>query len=632
LIFAVYKRKLLTALSCFVVMPVLCACSPSPEEKSIEVSNPNIVLILIDDMGFNDLGVNGNNDVRTPNLDSLASQGVRFTRHYVDSTCSPTRVGVLTGTEPINHGFVPDGRGISPEVKTLPETLRDAGYTTHHIGKWHVGHTTPLAWPNQQGFDTFFGFLSQFLLRGPQVEGEFTYKRPTYRNPWLQIQNDPAQRYEGQLSEILTNRAVSLIDSKRGSDQPWFLNFWTYAPHAPIQPMVGFASKYPDTPEGRYRALLEQVDNTVGEIIEALERNKLAENTLLIVASDNGGTNKQIDNNAPYFGTKGTFLEGGVRTPLIIRWPGEFPAGAIFEKTVSNFDYFPTIAKAAGATLPHEMPGRDLAWVVANDIDLDKPLFWEASNSEIHGWGGLSRDGRWRVSQYFVGGPVLNDLIASPSGEVDVLDENPDVADSMHQEYLNWRHKRRLIPFNYNRSSARGQATITGSSFQRNPGFGGHTFTIAVTPDVTEGSIERIGKEVIAYQRDLWSLSVVGNKLIANVNGIILESQAPPPGECSTVVLASHFVYSALYPDLNRAQIQLYLNGELVDSNQVKHPEILDNDLLQPTHIGQDANEQFSFRGILGRPVIYNERLVTDKESDSKVENSVARAIDKLCI
>jgi arylsulfatase A-like enzyme len=611
-----------------------CSRNQPPDEATPGSENllPNIVLIVIDDMGYNDLGANGNPDITTPNLDRIASQGVRFTRHYVDSTCSPTRVGILTGTAPSNHGFRPAARGISPEVTTLPETLQAAGYSTHHIGKWHVGHTSKLAWPRQQGFDTFFGFLNQLLLKRPQKNGNFNYGRPTYLNPWLQSQNEPPLKYKGDLSEILVSRAVSLIDSKSQSGQPWFLNFWTYAPHAPVQPMKEFASKYADSPQGRYRALLEQVDHSVGRIVESLERNGLAESTLLIVASDNGGTNNEMDSNAPYFGKKGTFQEGGVRTPLLVRWPGKFPAGLVFDKTVSNLDYFPTIANAADAAVPGTLDGRDLLAAVESDSGFGKPLFWESSNSEVSGWGALSEDGRWRMSQYFVGEPVLNDLLSSPHGDRDVMAGHDEVARELHERYIDWRHGRRIVPVEYSRENAGGQATLSGSSLQRSPGFGGYTFAIGVTPNSTDQeSGEEARREVIASQKNQWSMVLEGENIVVKVNGLRLEAPAPVPGRCSSLVFTSHFVFSPLYPKLNRAQLQLFTNGELAASEQITHPEIPVDDLLAPTYIGSAGNGQYPFRGVLSRPVIYNERVLAEGEHSPVIKNSVSDVLGELC-
>ncbi len=175
-------------LGLLVTAALLTACAPEQNDASrpAGLKKPNIILILLDDLGFNDLGANGNGAIKTPYLDQLASEGVRFTRHYTDSTCTATRIGAITGTPPARHGFRPDNLGISPELITLPEVLRDAGYSTHHIGKWHMGFASRLAWPNAQGFDTFFGFLNQFLMRNPIQNGTWAFNRPTYHNPWLQ--------------------------------------------------------------------------------------------------------------------------------------------------------------------------------------------------------------------------------------------------------------------------------------------------------------------------------------------------------------------------------------------------------------------------------------------------------------
>ena len=158
-------------------------------------AKPNIVLILLDDMGFNDLGANGNTAVTTPNLDKLASEGVRFTRHYTDSTCTASRIGIMTGMSPAKQGFRPDNLGLSPELSTLSEMLQEAGYSTHHIGKWHIGFASKLAWPKAQGFDSFFGFLNQFLLKDPHQAGAWTMAKPTYHNPWLQQDDQAPTQY-----------------------------------------------------------------------------------------------------------------------------------------------------------------------------------------------------------------------------------------------------------------------------------------------------------------------------------------------------------------------------------------------------------------------------------------------------
>lgn len=572
---------------------------------------PNILMILIDDMGFNDLGSNGNPSVTTPNLDRLAAQGIRFTRNYTDSTCTVTRVGILTGSEPASHGFRPTKIGISPEVVTLPEVLKDAGYSTHHIGKWHLGFATELAWPLAQGFDTFFGFLDQGLLSGPHPPSGFHFGRPTYRDPWLQQQNDPPREYKGHLSEILLDNALEFLASQKGKKTPWFLNYWTYAPHAPVQPSSKFAARYAGTPEGRYRALLEQVDDTVGQLMLGLEQNGFADNTLVIVASDNGGTNKQVDNNHPYYGKKATFFEGGLRTPLIIRWPGHIEAGVVFDQVVSNFDYFPTIAAAAGADRPGQLIGRDLLEVVKHNGGLDSNLYWEIANPDNSSWSVLASDQRWRLHQYIVGDLQLNDLAQHPRGDESVAASHPDIVARMRNDYLAWHREKRVVNLAYQPLSANGQAILNGDSLQRAPGFAGHTFAIAVTPGLDQapasGGTDSPG--VIVFQRNQWQLRQLDATLQLEINGIRLEAPAPPEGDCSTIMVTSYFEYSPVFPQERKALVDLYINGKKVASARVSDPRLPPDDYLNATYIGQDDAGAAIYQGSLGRPVVLNEWL-----------------------
>lgn len=485
-------------------------------------------------MGYNDLGANGNPDIKTPNLNRMADDDVRFTRHYTDSTCTASRIGIMTGAPRAQQGFRPDNIGLPPELVTLPEILRDAGYTTHHIGQWHLGFASRLAWPTAQGFDSFFGFLNQFLLRNPVANGSWAFSRPTYRDPWLQEDEQLPQPYKGHLSAIPADRAVSLIESKAPGDAPWFLNFWTYAPHTPIQPMAQY---YADNPAGRYRAFIEQVDATVGRIVNAVESQGLAGNTLLLVASDNGGTNQQIDNNAPFFGTKASFYEGGVRTPLLIRWPGKIPAGQVHEGIVSNFDYLPTFTKAASATTPPGLVGSDLVELVHNPQTMRPDLYWESGNSQHHSLSMLSGDGRWRVTQHFSGQAMLFNLDSHPAGNEDVAPEHPEVIAAMHDDFIAWRQQQRVIAMDYKRQNEQGQGLLTGSSPQRIPGYAGHSFAIGVTPAVLEDDTEQI----IAQQAHQWTLSQREGRLRVSLQGLELEGPAPLPGQCASVIVASHF-------------------------------------------------------------------------------------------
>ncbi len=592
----------------FLFLLTACSQAETPAPATAKSAPPNILMILIDDMGFNDLGINGNPSVTTPHLDQLAAQGIRFTRNYTDSTCTVTRVGILTGTDPAAHGFRPMKIGISPEVVTLPEVLRNSGYSTHHIGKWHLGFATELAWPLAQGFDTFFGFLDQALLAGPHPPSGLHFGRPTYHDPWLQKQNERPQKYKGHLSEILLDNALEFLASRSGKGTPWFLNYWTYAPHSPVQPSRKFASRYDATPAGRYRAFLEQVDDTVGQLMLGLEKNGFADNTLVIVASDNGGTNKQIDNNHPFYGKKATFFEGGVRTPLIIRWPGEVDAGVVFDQVVTNFDYFPTIAAAAGADAPTQLIGRNLLEVVKGDTGLERNLYWEIANPDSSSWAVLSSDQKWRLYQYIFGDLQLYDLGQRPQGDQDVAAEHPDIVDRLREDYLAWHRDKRLLHLVYEPLSANGQARLSGDSLQRAPGYAGHTFAIAVTPESGQSGVGGVDSSgVIAFQRNQWQLRQQGTALQLQINGVGLEAPAPPEGECSTVIVTSYFEYSPVFPDKRRALVELYVNGKLEATATVSDPRLPPDDYLNPTYIGQDDSGAGIYRGSLGRPVVLNE-------------------------
>lgn len=602
-------------------------------EQRLEPNRPNIVLLLIDDMGVNDLGVAGNPAVRTPNLDALAARGVRFTRNYVDSTCTATRVGILTGMPPAALGFRPNQLGISPEVNTLPDLLRTGGYTTHHIGKWHLGAATRLAWPLQQGFDSFFGFLSQFLLRGPHTQGKWLYGPPTYLEPWLTANNEQPQQHQGHLSELMVSHVEQFLDAKRGEETPWFLNFWTYAPHDPIQPTAEFSQRYPSTPEGKYLAFIEQIDATVGRVIEGLERNGLTENTLLLVASDNGGTNKYVDNNAPFNGGKMTYLEGGVRTPLIIYWPNNFDGGEVFDGIVSNFDYLPTLLSAAGIETPAALTGRNLLQVQRKNSGLSEPLFWEMSNSDVHSWGALSADGQWRLSQFFAGEPVLHNLVENRAGDKDVLSVYPEKAADLLRQYQIWHRDQRRVRYEYDQLEANGRSRLTGQSLQRSPGYAGNTFVIGITP---ESNLELspqgvVGDQMIAYQENQWQLQLRGSRLTLNINGIILRGSVPNGAQCSSVVVSSHFVHSHINPKRSRAMIELYVNGERVAQTLVPLPSLPPDSHLSPTYIGQDGVGERRFVGKLGRPLILNERLVSDENQSVYLGNGIQSLPDDIC-
>ena len=593
-------------------LSLLMACSADEGSDSKPRLAPNILFILVDDLGYNDLGLNNPVGALTPRLDAFAKQGVYFDRNYVDSTCAATRAGILTGRPPVASGFRPSGLGISPETETLPEALQSLGYSTHHIGKWHLGYASRLAWPTSQGFDTFYGFLNQFVLRGPHKGGELKLGRPRYDNPWLQENESPPQKTKGYLSDLLAQKAVDFLNQAPAMEQPWFLNYWTYLPHGPIQPAERFARQFPDTPEGRYQAMVAHLDASIGRVLDALARNQLDDNTVVVIASDNGGTNSQTDNNAPFKGFKASFAEGGVRTPLMIRWPDGRWSGSRRDEVVSYLDYLPTLVAAAGGQADGELPGRNLA-LLSQGRELEpRALYWEAGDSIAQMWGVLSVDGRWRLHQYLDSPAQLYDLDADPAGSDDVSARYPDVSEALYVDYLDWRARQRRVAVEYLPKDAEGRGLLRGQSLQRSPGFGGFTFAIGTSAAAEPGAVEQI----IAAQPGLWRLTQADGQLRLVMPGVRLQAPAPPPGECAAVIVTALYAHRHVNPKSSEVLVELYIDGQLEAQARRPRPQLPPDLHERPTLIGQGQGGRNPYMGRLGQPVIFNERISASKAGD----------------
>lgn len=598
------------------VLPVLLAIAAGlaryilrPAEHSAKP--PNILLIVLDDLGYNDLGANGNPKSPTPHLDALAAQGTRYTRHYADATCSVARAALMTGTFPAVHGMRPNHLGLSVGTPTIATMLSQAGYHTQHIGKWHIATATLEQSPSQLGFDNWFGFLHNHETSGPSEDG-IHFHRPTYINPWLRDNQSPLVQHTGHLTDILTARAISFLDQQKGRTEPWFLNLWYYAPHNPIQPSAEFRKKYPDTTEGAYHALIDQLDTNIGQVIAALDRNGQGSDTLVIVLSDNGGTNAATDNNYPFHGSKTYFLEGGLRTPMFMRWPGHIKPNTVSDELVSLYDIFPTIAQASSATPPPHLIGRSLF----DDKRTHTPqLYWEYSDSLTHSYSILSADGQWRFTKgsSWLLPTALNDLVADPSGEVNVLDRHPEIAAKLRDDYLNWRTTTRKVAVSYELLNNKGGAILRGDDLQRSPGYAGFTFAIGVTP-AADASAD---PQVIVEQAGRWKLqSNSGQGIVLDILGQTIAGPALPSGQCSELVIASHFNFTTVQPKNNWSIIDIYINGKSVNSARMEQPRLQTWGYANPTYIGFNASGGQPFLGQLSRPIILNERVVPDDQSE----------------
>ena len=417
------------------IAPTICCGIPEQPPNSREPSfagRPNVLLILADDLGYGDLGVYGNGTIATPNLDHLAAEGMRFTSFYANGPiCTPTRVAILTGRYPQRFGLferlrVDSSWGLPSDVATLPRLLHTAGYDTMHLGKWHVGHAEDTFRPLAHGFDRFFGFFHAHHL--PK----------TYRDPRLRRDNGPEQVSTGHLTDLLAVEAEAFLRRQAASGRPFFLNFWTFSPHKPLEPPERWAQRYPESVEGQYAALVSSLDENVGRLLAVLEETGLARDTCVVFLSDNGGARDvHGERNGPFRSGKNQLLEGGIRVPLIVRWPGRVAAGAVSDALTASFDLYPTLVDLVGLDLAEEpVDGRSLALVLngAPD-DFVGPLLWH----DIH--RGESRyairQGRWKLRSE-QGLTTLHDVRHDPGEAIDLAGQRPEIVGELTAVYRQW--------------------------------------------------------------------------------------------------------------------------------------------------------------------------------------------------
>ncbi len=567
---------------------------------------PNILLIMLDDAGYNDVAGFAAGEPPTPRLARLAEQGARFIRHYADSTCRPARVSLLTGQQAARVATMPDFRGISPEVLTLPEQLQAAGYSTHHIGKWHVGDTTPLAWPSAQGFDSWQGFLNQFLLRGPNKQGQLGYRRPTYTDPWLQINDEPPQPFEGHLTDILADLAVEKVQSLADQSQPWFINYWLFAPHNPATVAPRYRDRFPQGKAGQYQALLKHMDDSIGRVLDALQSSGQMENTLVVVVSDNGGTNERADNNRPFVGKKGQYSEGGTRTPLILRWPGQIDPGQDYAGVTAIYDLYPTLLAAAGVPVsePGAFDGIDLLPLLAGDEVPQRSLYWELGGLFNYYFSVLDANGRWRLDD-----ERLFDLQNDPYARVDVAASQAAIVARLRQQFIDWRWQVHRLAIDAEPLDSIHGWKINGDSFRRSPGYGG--LTLAMEVSNPEGGVL---SGTLVEQPGIWSMQMLPDqRLRVSINEIeMITGPLELNRACHALVFTSYYFRSKLQSHLDRTVWNLYIDGELVAEKLVEHPENLPDNFLNPTYIGTDSQQRDTFSARILKPHFFNEFFYAD--------------------
>ncbi len=344
-------------------------------KADVAATRPHIVYIVSDDQGWKDVGFHGS-DIRTPNLDELAQGGVRLEQFYAQPMCTPSRAALLTGRYPHRYGLqtlvIPSaGRyGLPTDEWLLPQALGSAGYRTAIVGKWHLGHADRKYWPMQRGFDSQYGPLLGEI-------DYFTHSAHGTRD-WFRDEQPVVE--SGYVTELIGREAVRVIDEHDAST-PLFLYLAFTAPHSPYQAPQAWLDRYADQkdPARRaYAAMISAMDDQIGEVVSALERRGLRDNTLIVFQSDNGGPRSakftgEVDmsnstipaDNGPYRDGKASLYEGGTRVVALANWPGRIPSGAVVDQTIHVVDMFPTLSRLAGADpgQPKPLDGFDV-WPV----------------------------------------------------------------------------------------------------------------------------------------------------------------------------------------------------------------------------------------------------------------------------
>lgn len=345
------------------ILALLAATSAAGADQK-----PNVIVVLADDLGYQDVSFNGSPDISTPNIDRIASEGAKFSNAYVTyAVCGPSRAGLLTGRYQDRFGYSrnpvidpkdPDA-GLPLSEQMISEVLEPVGYTSGIIGKWHMG-MHPKYHPNKRGFDYFYGFLSGGHFYQPEDLIYESLDEAMQHDAWFKtkiMENGGRVETDDYLTDELTKAGIGFIE--REQDNPFFLYMSYNAPHTPLQATEEYLARnehIEDEDRRTYAAMVTALDDGVGRILDTLKELDIDENTLIFFLSDNGGTKQGFASNAPFRGFKSELFEGGVRVPFAMRWPGVIPAGTTYDELVSSLDILSTAASITNAPIAKERP------------------------------------------------------------------------------------------------------------------------------------------------------------------------------------------------------------------------------------------------------------------------------------
>jgi arylsulfatase A-like enzyme len=391
----------LSVLAGVAMLPVASSTATAAAAK------PNIVYIVADDLGWKDVGFNGCADIKTPNLDKLAAEGVKFAQFYAQPMCTPTRAALMTGRYPFRYGLQtivipgPAGYGLATNEWLLPQCLADAGYTTAIIGKWHLGHADTKYWPKQRGFDYQYGAMI----------GELDYYTHSDAGVLDWFRNNKPVHEKGYTTQLIGNDAVKYIN-EQSADKPFYLYLTFNAPHTPYEAPQDYIDRYKniaDPTRRIYAGMVSCMDDEIGRVVDALDKKGLRDNTLIVFQSDNGGTRNAMFagqmadlsktklpcDNGPYRDGKGTLFEGGCLVAACANWPGHIKPGITADGMIHVVDMYPTLANLAGASTAKCLPldGLDV-W---GTISANAPSPRTEIVYNIEPFRGAVREGDWKL-------------------------------------------------------------------------------------------------------------------------------------------------------------------------------------------------------------------------------------------
>ena len=417
-------KQLILALGCFLL---LVSCSTETDSK------PNIIIILADDAGYSDFGFMGSDEIKTPNLDQLAFDGVTFNNAYVSaSVCSPSRAGLLTGMYQQRFGHECNldsdvNNSFDPNQITIAEALKTEGYNTGLIGKWHLGDKTQNH-PLKNGFDYFWGFISGARNYFYNPNEEF---RNSIRNV---VENYTQTKFDGYLTDVLGDRAIGFINKNHESNNPFFLFLSFNAPHTPMHAKDDVLEKFKDNPRQVYASMMWSMDEAIGSVVEALKENDQYDNTIIYFLSDNGAAMSNDASPFPFKGWKGNQYEGGIKTPMIMTWKNKIKSNTQFDGFISALDIFKTSLEASNVNKEYMInaDGKNIMNYLNDNNIKNENLFWRKDKMAT------VRSGDYKLIRLNDTSTVLYNIKKNYFEDFDLKINKPQVHDSLLKLLSSW--------------------------------------------------------------------------------------------------------------------------------------------------------------------------------------------------